>query len=75
MANFCTAVLSLIKDRADLLAFHDFPVRNWKYLWRTNPIESTVTTVRHRTTRIKGCLSRQTAFAMTHQAMLSAQKK
>jgi len=31
--------------------------------------------VRHRTTKTKGCLSRQTALAMTHQLMLSAQKK
>ena len=38
-------------------------------------IESTFATVRHRTTETKGCLSRQTALAMTHQLMLSAKKK
>ena len=32
-------------------------------------------TVRHRTTKTKGCLSRQAALAMTHQLMLSAKKK
>jgi len=36
---------------------------------------STFATVRHRTTKTKGCLSRQTALAMTHQLMLSAKKK
>ena len=35
----------------------------------------TFATVRHRTTRTKGCLSRQTALAMRHQLMLSARKK
>ena len=38
-------------------------------------IESTFATVRHPTTKTKGCLSRQTALAMTHQLMLSAKKK
>lgn len=37
-------------------------------------IETTFATVRHRTAKTKGCLSRQTALAMTHQLMLSAEK-
>ena len=37
--------------------------------------ESTFATVRHRTTKTKGCLSRQTALTMTYQLMLSAKKK
>ena len=65
----------LTKDRADLLAFYDFPAEHWKHIRTTNPIESTFATVRHRTTKTKGCLSRQTALAMTHQLMLSAKKK
>ena len=69
------AVKCLTKDRADLLAFHDFPAEHWKHIRTTNPIESTFATVRHRTTKTKGCLSRQTALAMTHQLMLSAKKK
>jgi putative transposase len=62
----------LSKDRADLLAFYDFLSENWKHIRTTNPIESTFATVRHRTTKTKGCLSRQTALVMTHQLMLSA---
>lgn len=69
------AVKCLTKDRADLLAFYDFPAEHWKHIRTTNPIESTFATVRHRTTKTKGCLNRQTALAMTHQLMLSAKKK
>lgn len=69
------AVKCLVKDRADLLAFYDFPAEHWKHIRTTNPIESTFATVRHRTTKTKGCLSRKTALAMTHQLMLSAKKK
>ena len=46
-------------------AFYDFPAEHWKHLRTTNPIESTFATVRHRTTRSKGCLSNKTALAMT----------
>ena len=66
---------TLTEDRADLLAFYDFPAEHWKHIRTSNPIESTFATVRHRTTKTKGCLSRQTALAMTHQLMLSAKKK
>ena len=69
------AVKCLIKDRADLLAFYDFPAEHWKHIRTSNPIESTDSTVRHPTTKTKGCLSRQTALAMTHQLMLSARTK
>lgn len=67
--------LCLVKDRADLLAFYDFPAEHWKHIRTTNPIESIFATIRHRTNKPKGCLSRQTALAMTHQSMLSAKTK
>jgi transposase-like protein len=69
------AVKCLTKDRADLRAFYDFPAEHWKRIRTTNPIESTFATVRHRTTKTQGCLSRHTALAMTHPLMLSAKKK
>lgn len=69
------AVKCLTKDRIDLLAFSDFLAEHWKTIRTTNPIETTFATVRHRTAKTKGCLSRQTALAMTHQLMLSAKKK
>ena len=48
---------------------------HWPCSKVTALIESTFATVRHRTTKTKGCLSRKTALAMTHQPMLSAKKK
>ena len=34
------AVVKLIKDRDELLAFYDFPAEHWKHIRTTNPIES-----------------------------------
>jgi transposase-like protein len=67
------AVECLSKDRNALLAFYDFPAEHWKHLRTTNPIESTFATVRHRTTRSKGCLSNSTALAMVFKLAQSAE--
>jgi hypothetical protein len=40
----------------------------------TNPIESAFATVRHRTTRSKGCLSNKTAVAMIFKLAQVAEK-
>jgi len=64
----------LAKDRQALLAFYDFPAEHWKHLRTSNPIESTFATVRHRTIRAKGCLSRATALAMVFKLVEAAQK-
>jgi putative transposase len=69
------AAKCLIKDRAELLTFCDFPAGHWKHIRTTSPIESTFATVRHQTKKTKGCLSRKTVLAMTHQLMPSANKK
>ncbi len=45
-----------------------------KHLRSTNPIESTFATVRLRTYKTKGCLSRKTALAMVFKLLLSAKK-
>jgi Transposase, Mutator family len=68
------AVDCLTKDRDVLLAFYDFPAEHWTHLRTTNPIESTFATVRHRTTRSKGCLSNKTALAMVYKLVEAAQK-
>ena len=67
------AVECLSKDRDVLFAFYDFPAEHWKHLRTTNPIESTFATVRHRTTRSKGCLSNKTALGMTFKLAQSAE--
>ena len=64
----------LKKDRDSLLAFYDFPAEYWKHLRKSNPIESTFATVRHRTIRSKGCLSNRTALAMVFKLVEGAQK-
>ena len=69
------AVTKLVKDRDALLTFFDFPAEHWKHIRTSNPIESTFATVRHRTKRTKGCLSRKTGLAMAFKLMMSAQKK
>jgi len=69
------AVAKLIKDRDVLLTFYDFPAEHWKHIRTTNPIESVFATVRNRTKRTKGCLSRKTGLTMAFKLMMSAQKK
>ena len=69
------AVAKLVKDRDELLAFYDFPAEHWKHIRTSNPIESTFATVRHRTSKTKGCLSRKTGLAMAFRLMMSAQAK
>ena len=65
----------LVKDRERLLTFYDFPAEHWKHIRTSNPIESTFATVRQRTVKTKGCLSRKTALAMTFKLILSAKRK
>ena len=57
-----------------LLTFYDFPAEHWKHIRTTNPIESTFATVRLRTSKTKGCLSRQTALAMVFKLAKSAER-
>ncbi len=74
-AKYDKAVECLTRDRDRLLTFYDFPAEHWKHVRSTNPIESTFATVRLRTTKTKGCLSRKTALAMVFKLLLSARKK
>ena len=74
-AQYDQAFRCLAKDRDVLLAFYDFPAEHWKHIRTTNPIESTFATVRLRTTKTKGCLSRMTALTMVFKLCQSASKK
>jgi transposase-like protein len=74
-AKYDKATACLAKDRAVLLTFYDFPAEHWKHLRTTNPIESTFATVRLRTIKTKGCLSRTTALTMVFKLCQSAAKK
>lgn len=72
-AKYDKAAACLAKDRGALLAFYDFPAEHWKHIRTGNPIESTFATVRHRTTRSKGCLSHDTAIIMVFKLIQAAQ--
>jgi len=65
----------LEKDRETLLAFYDFPAPHWQHIRTSNPIESTFATVRLRTNKTRGCVSRQTILSMVFQLGQSAQKR
>jgi hypothetical protein len=68
------AVDCLLKDRDALLTFFDFPAEHWTHLRTSNPIESAFVTVRHRTVRMKGALSQDTARLMVFKLVMAASK-
>ena len=68
------ATLCLQKDRAELMAFYDFPAQHWQSIRTSNPIESTFATIRHRTKRSKGCLSRDGMLHMMFKLGQCAQE-
>jgi len=74
-AKYPKVAACLEKDRTELLAFYDFPAEHWSHLRPTNPIESTFATVRLRTARTRGCLSRQTMLTMVFKLCQSAEKR
>lgn len=73
-AKYPKATECLAKDRQALLAFYDFPAEHWVHIRTSNVIESTFGTIRHRTDRARGCVSRQTMLAFVFKLGLSAQK-
>jgi putative transposase len=73
-AKYEKAVACLTKDREVLLTFYDFPAEHWDHLRTSNPIESVFATVRHRTVRTKGALSRDTARLMVFKLVMAAAK-
>lgn len=79
-AKYPKAVNILEKDRESLLAFYDFPAEHWVHIriyapeGTTNPIESSFATIRHRTTRTKNCVSRNTLLGLVFQLALTAEK-
>ncbi len=62
-------------DIEHLLAFYDYPAEHWIHLRTTNPIESTVATVRHRTKVTKGPGSKATCTAMAFKLIEAAQHR
>jgi putative transposase len=74
-AKYPKATLCLHKDREELMAFYDFPADHWQSIRTSNPIESSFGTIRHRTKRSKGCLSREGMLHMMFKLGQCAEKK
>ena len=73
-AKYPKACDCLEKDREQMLAFYDFPAEHWIHIRTSNPIESTFATVRLRTAKTRGCVSRTTILTMVFRLGLSAEK-
>lgn len=73
-AKYPKAMQGLRKDREELMAFYEFPAQHWQSIRTTNPIESTFGTIRHRTKRSKGCLSRDGMLHMIFKLGECAQR-
>jgi putative transposase len=73
-AKYPKATECLAKDRAASLAFYDFPAEHWIHIRSSNVIESSFATVRHRTDRTKGCLTRDGMLAMIYKLGLCAER-
>ena len=67
------ATACLARDREQLLAFYDFPAAHWTHLRTTNVIESAFATIRHRSSRTKGCVTRRTMLSMIYKMGMSAE--
>jgi transposase-like protein len=65
----------LSKDRETLLTFYDFPALHWQHIRTTNPLESTFATVRLRTNKTRGCVSRGGMLAMVFKLTKVAEQK
>lgn len=73
-AKYPKATECLMRDRDELLAFYNFPAQHWQSIRTSNPIESAFATIRHRTKRTKGCLSRDGMLHMMFKLGQSAEK-
>ncbi|KNY39897.1 transposase, partial [Vibrio harveyi] len=65
----------LVKDKAEMLAFYDYPAEHWVHIRTTNPIESMFATVRLRTNKTKNCGNRKITLMMAYKLMCSAETK
>jgi transposase-like protein len=74
-AKYPKAAACLAKDRDALLAFYDFPAEHWVHIRTTNPVESTFATVRHRTVKTRGCVSRESMLSMVFKLAVAAEQR
>ncbi|VVE54544.1 transposase [Pandoraea sputorum] len=73
-AKYPPVTETLKKDPESLLAFYNFPAEHWQHLRTTTAIASTFATVRHRTTRMRNCVSRPTFLGLAFKLIEEAEK-
>ncbi len=73
-AKYPDATNCLEKDKDRLLTFYDFPAMHWQHIRTTNPIESIFSTVKLRTGKTRGMLSRKTMLSLVFKLIQSGQK-
>jgi len=73
--NFLLFRKCLTKDKELLFAFYDFPAMHWRHIRTTDVIESTFSTVRHRTWQTKGCGTRKATLFLVYKLAITAQKR
>ena len=74
-SKYPKAAECLAKDKKALLAFYDFPAEHWHHIRTTNPIESTFASVRLRTAKTRGCVSRTSILSMVFMLAKSAESR
>jgi transposase-like protein len=74
-AKYPKAVAKITADLDELLAFYNYPAEHWIHLRTTNPIESTFSTVRHRTKITRGPGSKAAGLAMAFKLITAAQDR
>jgi putative transposase len=74
-AKYPKAVAKIVEDAYVLLEFYKYPAEHWIHLRTTNPIESTLATVRLRTKVTKGPGSRAAGIAMASKLIDAAQAR
>ena len=74
-AKFPKAAAKVTDDLDELLAFYEYPAEHWVHLRTTNPIESTFSTVRHRTKITRGPGSKAAGLAMAFKLIMAAQDR
>lgn len=74
-AKYPKATKCLNKDRDCLLTFYDFPAEHWHHIRTSNPIESLFATIKLRTAKTRGCLSRTTGLTMMYKLAMCAENR
>jgi len=66
--------MCLTKDEEELLTFYDFPAAHFQHIRTTNPIESSFSTIRLNTKKMRNCGNRKKTLAMMFKLSQQVEK-